>query len=151
MKSVRKAGPEDAQALLPLVADYWAFESIAGFDAKRLLPQIERLLAEPGLGAGWIALDDDTPVGYLLGVFVFSLEHMGLTAEIDEFFVHPAARGTGTGAELLRAAEAEFARLGCTNVSLQLSRDNEAGRRFYRGFGYRERPGFELLDKMLSP
>ena len=81
------------------------------------------------------------PVGYLLAVYVFSLEHLGLTAEIDEFFVLPSARGRGIGEELLRLAEAEFVRRGCTNVSLQLGRGNDRARTFYRALGYGERDG----------
>ena len=49
---------------------------------------------------GWIACIKGQAVGYLLAVYVFSLEHLGLTAEIDEFFVLPSARGKGLGDEL---------------------------------------------------
>jgi GNAT superfamily N-acetyltransferase len=48
-------------------------------------------------------------------VYVFSLEHLGLMAEIDEFFVLSSQRGRGIGAELLKAAESE-----CTVVSSRL-------------------------------
>ncbi len=57
----------------------------------------------------------------LLAVYVFSLEHLGITAEIDELFVLSSQGDRGIGAELLEVAESEFRRLGCTNVSLQLS------------------------------
>ena len=149
MTRVRRASVSDVPVMLRLVAAYWDFESIKGFDAARVGQALERLLSEPRLGAAWIALTDDTPVGYLLAVYVFSLEHLGLTAEIDEFFVSPAGRGTGVGSALLEAAEHEFTRVGCTNVSLQLARENNAARRFYHRQGYVERQGFELLEKTL--
>ena len=149
MALIRTAETNDIATLLPLVADYWDFESIPGFDPASVAPQLERLLSTPSLGTGWIAFTDNIAVGYLLAVYVFSLEHMGITAEIDEFFVMPARRNSGVGAELLRTAETEFIRVGCTNVSLQLSRDNDSARRFYHRSGYAERSGFELLDKML--
>lgn len=149
MTQIRKASANDVSVLLPLVKAYWDFEAISGFEVQRVAPQLERLLSEPRLGAGWIALADDIPVGYLLAVYVFSLEHMGLTAEIDEFFVSPLGRNAGVGSAMLRAAESEFAQAGCTNVSLQLSRGNDAARRFYHHHGYEERSGYELLDKML--
>ncbi len=149
MALIRTAEASDTATLLPLVAAYWEFESIPGFDPTRVAPQLDRLLSTPSLGAGWIAFTDNMAVGYLLAVYVFSLEHMGITAEIDEFFVIPAGRASGVGSELLRTAETEFIRMGCTNVSLQLSRENDSARRFYLRFGYAERSGFELLDKML--
>ena len=125
MTRIQQATANDVPALLPLVAEYWGFEDIR-FEPQRVGAQLTRLLSEPGLGAGWIAIADGVAVGYLLAVYVFSLEHMGLTAEIDEFFVLPSQRGSGLGEELLKIAEAEFVRVGCTNVSLQLSRDNNA-------------------------
>lgn len=145
-----KATADDVRELLPLVAAYWEHEGLSGFDSARVAAQLERLLSEPNLGTCWIARADDRLVGYLLAVYVFSLEHMGLTAEIDEFFVLPAGRGAGLGSELLELAETEFARVGCTNVSLQLGRGNSAARRFYVRHGYAERSGYELLDKDLS-
>ena len=147
--NVRPATVSDVPLLLGLVSQYWSFEGISGFDDTRVANQLGRLLSTPSLGAGWIADADGTAVGYLLAVYVFSLEHLGLTAEIDELFVSPVQRAQGVGAQLLRAAEAEFARRGCTNAALQLSRTNLAAREFYRRHAYRDRSGYELLDKNL--
>jgi GNAT superfamily N-acetyltransferase len=147
--SIRPMTANDIPALLRLVEEYWIFEEIAGFDPARITAQLERLLADPALGSGWIARAGRDAAGYLLAVYVFSLEHLGLTAEIDEYFVLPSFRGRDIGSDLLRAAEAEFVRRKCTNVSLQLGRGNERARTFYREHGYGERAGFELLDKML--
>ena len=149
MSEIRRAEVSDVDRLIPLVEEYWRFESISGFDRKGVEAQLTRLLSAPRLGVGWIATMGGVAEGYLLAVYVFSLEHLGLTAEIDEFFVVPARRGQGTGAALLRAAEAEFRQAGCTNVALQLSRSNDSARAFYRRYDYAERSGYELLDKML--
>jgi GNAT superfamily N-acetyltransferase len=146
---IRPAGAADVPALLPLVEQYWIFEDIAHFDPTRVGRALGRALSDPDLMSGWVASARGQAVGYLLAVYVFSLEHLGLTAEIDEFFILPSARGKGLGESLLRHAEAEFLRRGCTNVALQLGRGNERARLFYRALGYREREGFELLDKML--
>jgi ribosomal protein S18 acetylase RimI-like enzyme len=146
---IRPMAKGDIPALLRLVEEYWIFEDIAGFDAARVTKELERLLADPALGSGWVAWAGHDPAGYLLAVYVFSLEHLGLTAEIDEFFVLPSFRGREIGSELLGAAEAEFIRRNCTNVSLQLGHGNDSARAFYREHGYGERAGFELLDKML--
>jgi GNAT superfamily N-acetyltransferase len=149
MRSIRRADAGDVPTLLSLVEAYWSFEDIPGFESGRVAEQLGRLLSEPRLGAGWISTTDGMAAGYLLAVYAFSLEHLGITAEIDEFFVLPSARGRGTGAELLRVAESEFRRVGCTNVSLQLSRNNAPARAFYRRHQYAERSGYELLDKAL--
>jgi GNAT superfamily N-acetyltransferase len=149
MARIQRATASDVPALLPLVAEYWRFEAIDGFEPQRVAAQLGRLLSEPGLGAGWIAVVEGVAVGYLLAVYVFSLEHLGITAEIDEFFLLPSQRGHGVGAKLLKTAELEFVRAGCTNVSLQLARGNDSARAFYHRHGYTERSAYELLDKML--
>ena len=149
MAIIKKATESDIQDILPLVKEYWDFENIDGFEPERVSVQLRRLLTEPSIGGGWIAMDDGGAAGYLLAVYVFSLEHLGLTAEIDEFFMLPSHRGLGIGKKLLMAAEAEFFRIGCTNVSLQLSRKNESARNFYHHFQYLDRSGYELLDKTL--
>jgi GNAT superfamily N-acetyltransferase len=147
---IRVITEKDVAALLPLVEQYWLFEDIAGFDPARVGRELGRAVADPKLASGWVANLRGEPVGYLLAVYVFSLEHLGLTAEIDEFFVLPSARGKGVGDALLQRGEAEFARRGCTNVALQLGKGNDGARTFYRAHGYGERAGFELHDKMLE-
>ncbi len=149
MVEIRKAEVTDVPALLPLVEEYWRFESISGFESAQVTTQLEHVLSEPRLGAGWISTTDGVAVGYLLAVYVFSLEHLGITAEIDELFVLPSQRGRAIGAKLLNAAESEFRKVGCLNVSLQLSRHNNSARSFYHCHEYVERPGYELLEKTL--
>jgi GNAT superfamily N-acetyltransferase len=150
MTQIRRGTASDVPLLLPLVNDYWNYEGIAGFTSIRVAAPLKQLLSEAGLGAGWIAVTENAAVGYLLAVYVFSLEHFGLTAEIDELFVVPSQRGSGIGSKLLNVAESEFRRAGCTNVSLQLSRDNDFARLFYHRHGYTERSSYELLEKMLQ-
>jgi GNAT superfamily N-acetyltransferase len=140
---------EDIDALLPMVEQYWRFENLEGFDPARMRALLTRVLEDAALGRIWIARVYGEAAGYLLAVYVFSLEHQGLTAEIDEFFVEPQHRGLGIGGGMLAAAEAQFRLEGCTNVSLQLGRSNEAARRFYRQHGFDDRDGYELVSKML--
>jgi len=147
--NVRPAAPNDIPALLALVRRYWEFEGIEGFPALRVELVLQRLLAEPRLGAVWVAESDGRLVGYLIAVLVLSVEHQGLMAEIDEFFVLPEARSCGVGRQLLAAAETALAARGCVRLQLQLGVASLAGRGFYQHRGYAARAGYELLDKPL--
>lgn len=147
--SVRLAEHEDLAALCDLVEQYWRFERIDGFDKGRIQGLLGSLLAHPHHGHAWVASDGTSLVGYLLMVHVFSLENGGPTAEIDEFFVIPAARGRGVGVRLLEVAEASLRHAGCRSVALQLGKANEAGRAFYTRQGYVSRSGYDLLEKSL--
>ncbi len=148
--TARLATHADIDAIVKLVGHYWAFEGMDGFDQDEVAEQLDYLLSDRRLGEVWVCGPAAEPAGYLIAVYVFSLEHKGLTAEIDEFFVRPALRGQGLGQSLLAIAEARFRELRCTNVSLQLARENDAARLFYRDRGYADRSGFELLDKDLG-
>jgi GNAT superfamily N-acetyltransferase len=81
---------------------------------------------------------------------VLSIEHQGLMAEIDEFFVLPDARTHGIGGALLTAAEGALRRRGCVRLQLQLGVANAEARAFYERRGYAQRAGYELLDKALG-
>jgi len=147
---IRLAVREDCVALVPLVEQYWRFEAIEGFDAARVGSLLEQVLKDAALGRAWMASVAGQPAGYLLAVFVFSLEFQGLTAEIDELFVVAQHRGLGLGGRLLDAAEAHFRAHGCTHVALQIGRDNEAARAFYQRRGFSGRNSFELVSKALA-
>ncbi len=146
---IHPATRADVPRIVPLVAEYWRFEAIEGFNAADITNLLTRVTEDIRLGRVWIATYDGVDVGYLLAVFVFSLEYQGITAEIDEFYLLPKYRGYGVGARMLTAAEEEFRTAGCTNVSLQIGRANEAARHFYRGHGFQDRAGYELVSKML--
>jgi ribosomal protein S18 acetylase RimI-like enzyme len=145
----RRAAAADIPQLLPLVRSYWQFEGLAGFDAARTTTLLERLCAEPALGSAWVADSGGQLLGYLIAVSVLSLEHQGVMAEIDEFYVAGEARGRRIGAALLDALEAALAAEGCVHLQLQLGVGNHAARAFYERRGFRGRDGYLLLDKPL--
>jgi GNAT superfamily N-acetyltransferase len=146
---IRFAAPADVSNIAPLVGRYWEFEGIAGFHVPRIEALLVELLSTPDRGAIWVAETAAGLSGYLLAVFMFSLEHGGLMAEIDELFVLPEMRVAGVGALLLAAAERDMAARGVRRLQLQLGVENRRGRAFYLRHGFVARRGYELLDKSL--
>ena len=149
--NIRRARTGDIPQLLSLIRRYWDFEGIAGFAALRIELVLKALLEGPlPRGSIWVAEAHGTLAGYLIVVHVMSVEHQGLMAEIDEFFVLPESRAHGIGTQLLAAAEAELAQRGCVRLQLQLALGNRRARAFYERLGFGARPGYELLDKPLG-
>jgi ribosomal protein S18 acetylase RimI-like enzyme len=146
---IRAAAKADIAGVASLVQRYWKFESIGGFDRPRIEGLLGGLLEEPRLGACWVAESDGQLCGYLLAVFMFSLEHGGLMAEIDELFVAHDMRSAGIGSRLVAQAERSLGERGLVRLQLQLAVDNERARLFYERHGFRRRAGYELLDKPL--
>ncbi len=146
---IRAATPGDVPRLLALVRRYWEFEGIEGFTALKVEFTLQQLLGDARLGAAWVAEEHGELTGYLIAVLILSVEHQGLMAEIDEFFVLPQARAHGVGAALLAAAETALAQRGCVRLQLQLGTSNDSARAFYERRGYGARDGYHLFDKLL--
>jgi ribosomal protein S18 acetylase RimI-like enzyme len=147
---IRPAAPADVAEVASLAERYWAFEGIDGFDRERIESILRSLIEAPHQGACWVAEVSGRLGGYLVAVFMLSLEHGGLMAEIDEVFVAEELRALGLGSLLVAAAERALAERGVTRLQLQLGTDNERARLFYERRGYRRRAGYELLDKLLQ-
>ena len=146
---IRSASAADIAGIALLVEQYWRFESILGFELSRTERLLATLLAEPARGGCWVVESGRDLQAYLLAVYLFSLEHGGLMAEIDEFFVAPQLRSTGVGSHLLSVAERDITALGLKQMQLQLGVGNHRGRRFYERHGFRRREGYDILDKRL--
>ena len=146
---VRAACIEDVPALARLVEQYWSFEGIDGFDLDRVQHLLRDALSVNDRVLCWLAECEGEIGGYLLAVLVFSLEHGGMMAEIDEFFVSPAFRKRGSGAALLQQAESVLRESGVQRLQLQLGAGNARARDFYAAREYAARSGFDLWDKAL--
>jgi GNAT superfamily N-acetyltransferase len=145
----RRATAADCPAIAQLVRLYWEFEGLSDFSTERVTALLEELLEYPERGTCWVAEADGVLQAYLLAVYVFSLEHGGMMAEIDEFFALPEARSAGAGTALLTDCAAHMAAFGIIRIQLQLGADNERGRRFYERHGFKPRTGYALWDKPL--
>ncbi len=114
---VRLASTGDVAPVAALVERYWEFESIGGFDRQRVETLLAQLISEPQRGACWVAEAGGRVCGYLLAVFMFSLEHGGLMAEIDEVFVADEIRSAGLGSLLVTRAGRDLAERGLTRAA----------------------------------
>jgi ribosomal protein S18 acetylase RimI-like enzyme len=146
---VRLAAPADVAGIATLAERYWEFEGIVGFDRPQIESLLANLISAPQLGACWVAEANGRLCGYLLAVFMLSLEHGGLMAEIDEVFVSQEMRSAGLGSLLVATAERHLAERGLRRLQLQLGAANDRARLFYERHGFRRRAGYELLDKPL--
>jgi hypothetical protein len=79
---IRAAQAHDVPVLAQLIKEYWRFEGIMGFDGKRIDGLLREVLSNSDRGMCLIAESDKAACGYLLLVYVFSLEHGGVMAVI---------------------------------------------------------------------
>jgi GNAT superfamily N-acetyltransferase len=132
-----------------LAERYWHFEQIEGFDRERTSQLLQAFIAQPERSACWVAERAGEICGYLLAVYVLSLEFGGTVGEIDELYVLDNHRSAGIGRQLAQQALDEMTRAGVVHVQLQLGTANRSGRAFYERLGFRARAGYELLGRDL--
>lgn len=142
---LRVAGPSDLARLLPFVRDYHAFEGITMTDEVRREALAPLLKPESDNGRTYLILSDDICVGYVAICFGYSIELGGRDAFVDELFVAPAARGQGTGTEVLRQVKTAAHGLGVAALHLEVARTNERARRLYQSAGFTARERFHLM------
>ena len=94
----------------------------------------------PSIGNAWLITIDNEDIGYVVLIRGFSFEHGGLDAFIDELFVKSPFRGKGIGYEALNFVMQEAAKLEINAVHLEVERHNEAGKKIYQKFGFKESP-----------
>jgi len=144
---IRPLKSRDLPKLIKLARAYWKFEKISGFQPKDYRRLAVKILKNPSLGRIWVAVEGDRLIGYLVLVFLMSLEYGGIAVEIDELYVDRLYRGRGVGESLLQAADMRLSTQGVASISLRVGKSNRAGIRFYEKLGFRRRNEFLVMDR----
>jgi ribosomal protein S18 acetylase RimI-like enzyme len=136
----------DTELLLPLIEAYWRHDNIVGYERSRLRRQLAEFLSEPSYGCGWLATRTrpEVAVGYLLCSFVYSFEHGGPMAEVDELYVDTPYRRQRIGQALLGRARMDLAARGCHYLQMQVAEDNAPAQEFYAQQGFKQKTGYRL-------
>ncbi|HEX2790819.1 MAG TPA: GNAT family N-acetyltransferase [Steroidobacteraceae bacterium] len=136
----------DTELLLPLIEAYWRHDNIFGYERSRLRRQLTEFLSEPSYGCGWLATRTrpEVAVGYLLCSFVYSFEHGGPMAEVDELYVDTPYRRQRIGQALLGQARMDLAARGCHYLQMQVAEDNAPAQEFYAQQGFKKKTGYRL-------
>jgi ribosomal-protein-alanine acetyltransferase len=103
------------------------------FDSDRLSRRSFRHLLTRGRAATLVAESGGVVVGYVLVLF----SHGTLHARIYSLAVDPAARGQGLGRDLVEAAEDAAKDQECSEIRLEVRKDNAEAIGLYESLGYR--------------
>jgi GNAT superfamily N-acetyltransferase len=126
----------DLTELLPLMRGYCDFYGVSPTD-EELLAVSRALIADPEReGTQLIARDDEgTAIGF--ATIFWSWETLGARriGVMNDLFVTPAARGTGTGRMLIEACLERARAHGAGALEWQTARDNARARALYEGMG----------------
>jgi ribosomal protein S18 acetylase RimI-like enzyme len=97
---------------------------------------IRGAIDKPARGAFLVARDPD-PVGVAYLSYVWTLEHGGQSAWLEELYVVPPMRCRGIGRRLLCEVMAHATRAGCRAVDLEVEQDHARAANLYAREGFR--------------
>jgi GNAT superfamily N-acetyltransferase len=133
--AVRVARGADAPALVALLGRQLADHSVRPTEAA-LAEAVDGLLRHPARGRLLVAEREGAVVGVAALSFVWTLEHGGRSAWLDELFVEPAHRGSGIGTALLDAAIRAARSAGARAIDLEIESGHERARALYERAGF---------------
>ncbi|MGQ3672589.1 GNAT family N-acetyltransferase [Xanthobacter sp. TB0136] len=134
MPLIRQAALEDLEALVPLLDAYRQFYGQPGdlAGARAFL----KARFEHGQSVLFLAEEKGETVGFTQLFPTFSSVLMRRVFVLNDLFVAPQARRTGTGRALLEAAARHARTLGAARLSLITAVDNLPGQALYESCGW---------------
>ena len=142
-----RAGPEQLQAVLELMKEFYAVEHLP-YDEAVARKGLQALFENPDFGLLHLMEVDSQVAGYVVVTFGFSLEFHGRDALVDELYIREAFRGRGFGRAALKFVESLCREQGIAAVHLEVDRKNGRAQRLYEGAGYKDHDRF-LLTKWM--
>lgn len=131
----RKIGQTDIDTVVTMMQDFYAIDGyLIEIAVSRGL--MHEFIENESLGRGWIILNDEGPVGYVILTFVFSFEYKGRIAFLDELYIVLSQRGKGIG-KLTLDFISEQAKLHSVKiVYLEVEGHNTIAQKLYLSKGY---------------
>ena len=132
---LRVADGSDGAVILSLLGEQLDEHDInVSLDALRAA--VEAVLDNAARGMFLLAEVDGSVIGFAYLTYVWSMEHAGRCAWLEEMYVRPDWRGRGVGTALLRRAIEEARAVGCRAVDLEVDAAHSRAENLYARDGF---------------
>lgn len=130
-----QAGANDIDLLITMMRQFYLLEQIP-FQEDIARSALTTLVKDPALG--WITLPmlEDTPAGYAVITYGFSLEFHGRFALLDELFIRAEYRGKGIGKQILQSLIQRCRGRGIAALRLEVDHENPRAQALYQKSGF---------------
>jgi GNAT superfamily N-acetyltransferase len=138
MLTVGTVGRGDLPELMPMLRAYCDFYRVNPPD-ERLLALANALIDNPAEGVQLIARDSDgAALGFATIYWTWQTLHAGRVGVLNDLFVAPASRGSGTGRALIERGRELCRERGAEKLVWETAPDNVVAQRLYDGIGARK-------------
>jgi len=133
--TIERVTETDITELLPLMRAYCDFYEVAPSDDE-LLSLSRALIADPEHeGVQLLARDEGRAVGFATIFWSWATTSAERIGVMNDLFVAPEARGSGTAEALIEACRVECAAHGAGKLTWQTATDNERAMKVYDRVG----------------
>jgi GNAT superfamily N-acetyltransferase len=145
MLTIDTVGTADVGELMPMLRAYCDFYRVDPTD-ERLRALVTALIDNPAEGLQLIARDSPaesdgaplvrgTPLGFATIYWTWQTLHAGRVGVLNDLFVTPASRGSGTGRALIERCRELCRERGAEKLVWETAPDNATAQRLYDGIG----------------
>ena len=135
MLNICTVGQADLPDLLPMLRAYCDFYRVEPSD-EQLTALVSALIDNPADGVQLIARGSDgTPLGFATIYWTWQTLYAARVGVLNDLFVVPASRGTGTGRMLIQRCLELCRERGAGKLVWETAPDNAVAQRLYDGIG----------------
>jgi GNAT superfamily N-acetyltransferase len=135
MLTITAVGGSDVADLMPLLRGYCDFYRVEPTDAD-LTAMVQALIDDPREGVQLIARDEHgAAVGFATVFWTWQTLYAARVGVLNDLFVTPQGRGTGTGRALIERCLELCRRQGARKLVWETAPDNTTAQRLYDGIG----------------
>ena len=135
--------------LLGMMGEFYLIDGYP-FDLEKTRANLRTFLNTAHMGRIWMLWLDGKAVGYAILTFLFSFEHGGKIAFLDEFYVREPFRRLGMGQSTLRYLENQAYGLGINRVQLELEKHNSLAKALYLRQGFADSGRYLFTKKIMG-
>ena len=137
--AIREATARDLSALVPLFKEMEDhYEGSAALGLREVRTRLAHWLETNRDSVMLVAFAGDRPLGHAVLCPLFPAGDLTTAWFLKDIYVRAEARGTGIGAQLIRACGAETLRRNGTRLDLTVDAGNDSARRLYEALGARD-------------
>lgn len=129
------ADPADRDEILARLQEHLREEQVAVAVAP-LAQAVDGVLGDPEHGFFHVARTGHTVIGIAYVALVWSLQHAGRAAWLEQLYVVPEWRGQGVGRELFAAAMERARWKGCVAVDAEVTSDHARAEHLIQSEGF---------------
>ena len=126
---------QDIPVVIVMMEEFYAIDNYP-MDAAVSRGLMHEFIENESLGKGWVILDGNEPVGYVILTFVFSFEYQGRIAFLDELFISSKTRGMGLGKQALDFIHKQAKLLSIKIIYLEIEGHNTVAQKLYLSKNY---------------